>query len=144
MQINSKYNKSFISNSLTKSKYNELHDFAVLIKEHKNFISKEVNSNLLFYLELNFFDFLKVMRSKYKGVIPSNFDKQLYEDVFTSYQNKFNNLTKSIRFEKITSVGFECYKRDSKNNKKRRIKECYCQERVHIIIDLFNLFGKVW
>ena len=40
------------------------------------------------------------MRNKYKNVINSNFDKQLYQDVFTSYQNKFEAIQKNITFEK--------------------------------------------
>ena len=84
-------------------------DFAILLNNHKNIVSKEVCSDLSFHMEMNMFDFLKYMRNKYKGVINSNFDKQLYQDVFISYQNKFDAIQKNIAFEKITFKGFEFY-----------------------------------
>lgn len=117
MIINSKYTKSFISDSLSKTKLNELKQFAVLLNNHKNIVSLEVNNNLSFYMEMSLFDFIKYMRNKHKGIINSNFDKQLYQDVFTCYQNKFDAIQRNITFEKITFNGFEYYKRDTKNNK---------------------------
>jgi putative transposase len=108
---------------LSDSKYKELHDFAVLLNNHKNVVSKEVCSNLAFFMEISMFDFIKYMRNKYKGVINSNFDKQLYQDVFTSYQNKFSSIQKNIVFEKVSFKGFEFYKRDTKNKKKGDFKK---------------------
>jgi len=123
MFVNSKYTKSFISDMLSDSKYKELHDFAVLLNNHKNVVSKEVCSNLAFFMEISVFDFIKYMRNKYKGVINSNFDKQLYQDVFTSYENKFDSIQKNIVFEKVSFKGFEFYKRDTKNKKKGEFKK---------------------
>ncbi len=123
MIIDSKYTKSFISDMLSDSKYKELHDFAILLNNHKNTVSKEVCSNLPFYMEMNMFDFLKYMRNKYKGVVNSNFDKQLYQDVFVSYENKFTSIQKNIIFEKVSFKGFEFYKRDTKNNKNGDFKK---------------------
>lgn len=123
MIIESKYTKSFISDMLSDSKYKELHDFAVLLKNHKNSVSKEICDNLSFYMEMNMFDFLKYMRNKYKGIINSNFDKQLYQDVFISYENKFNSIQKNIVFEKVNFKGFEFYKRDTKGKNKGDLKK---------------------
>ena len=123
MVIDSKYTKSFVSNMISDSKYTELHDFAILLNNHKNIVSKEVCSNLSLYMEMNMFDFLKLMRSKYKNIINSNFDKQLYQDVFVSYENKFDAIQKNITFEKITFKGFEYYKRCNKNNKCGDVKK---------------------
>ena len=47
MIIQSKYTKIFHSKGLTRQKYDELHDFAVLIQNHKNTVSQYVNDNLL-------------------------------------------------------------------------------------------------
>ena len=123
MIVSTKYTKSFISYMLSNSKYNELRDFASILNNHKNIVSKEVCSNLSFYMEMSMFNFIKHMRNKYKGVINSNFDKQLYQDVFISYENKFNSIQKNIIFEKISFKGFEFYKRDTKNNKKGNFKK---------------------
>lgn len=51
MLIQSKYTKIFHSKDLTRLKYNELYDFAVLIRNHKNLVSEHVNNNLLHYFE---------------------------------------------------------------------------------------------
>ena len=62
MIIHSKYTKIFRSHDMTRLKYNELYDFAVLIRNHKNIVSEYVNQNLLHFLEYNKFMFLKEMR----------------------------------------------------------------------------------
>ena len=123
MLTDSKYTKILHSNDLTYLKYNELRAFAVYIRNHKNTVSEYVNKNLFKYLDYNMFSFLKEMRNKYKGVIPSSFDKQLYEQVFTCYQNKFKTIQRKLTFEKITFVGFEYYKRNCKNHKKCELKK---------------------
>ena len=86
MIIQSKYTKTFQSMDITRLKYDELYDFAVRIRKHKNTVSKYVNDNLLYYLECRKFQFLNEMRAKFNGVISSSFDAQLYIDVFTCYQ----------------------------------------------------------
>ena len=53
MIIQSKYTKIFNSKDLTRQKYDELYNFAVLIQNHKNTVSKYVNDNLLHFLEYN-------------------------------------------------------------------------------------------
>ena len=90
MIIQSKYAKIFHSKDLTRQKYDELHDFAVLIQNHKNTVSQYVNDNLLHFLEYNKFKFAKEMRERFKDAVPSSFDDQLYTQVFTCYQNKFD------------------------------------------------------
>ena len=123
MIIQSKYTKIFHSKDLTRQKYDELHNFAVLIQNHKNTVSQYVNDNLLHFLEYNKFQFLKEMREHFKDVIPSSFDKQLYTQVFTCYQNKFNAIQRKLVFEAITFKGFEFYKRDTKKHKKGDLKK---------------------
>ena len=64
MIIQSKYTKIFNSKDLTRQKYDELHNFAVLIQNHKNTVSQYVNDNLLYFLEYNKFQFIKEMRER--------------------------------------------------------------------------------
>lgn len=123
MIIQGKYTKIFKSNDMTRLKYNELYRFAVLIRNHKNIVSEYVNNNLLHYLDYNKFSFLKEMREVYKGIIPSSFDAQLYTEIFTCYQNKFDAIQKRLKFETIIFKGFEFYKRDTKNCKKGELKK---------------------
>ena len=123
MIIQSKYTKIFKSKDMTRLKYNELYDFAVLIRDHKNRVSEYVNNNLLHYLEYNKFSFSKEMRELYKGVIPSSFDAQLYTQVFTCYQNKFDAIQRKLVFDVVTFKGFDFYKRDTKKHKKGGLKK---------------------
>ena len=123
MIIQSKYTKIFHSKDLTRQKYDELYDFAVLIQNHKNTVSQHVNDNLLHFLEYNKFQFLKEMRERFKDIIPSSFDAQLYTQVFTCYQNKFDAIQKRLKFETVTFNGFEFYKRDTKKYKKGDLKK---------------------
>ena len=123
MIIQSKYTKIFHSNGLTRQKYDELHDFAVLIQNHKNIVSQYVNDKLLHFLEYNKFQFLKEMRERFKNLIPSSFDAQLYTQVFTCYQNKFEAIQHKLLFEVVTFNGFEFYKRDTKKHKKGNLKK---------------------
>lgn len=129
MIIQSKYTKIFHSNRLTRQKYDELHDFAVFIQNNKNTISQYVNDNLLHFLEYNKFHFLKEMREYFKDIIPSSFDGQLYTQVFTCYQNKFDAIQHKLVFEVVTFKGFEFYKRDTKKHKKGALKKVIIDKR---------------
>ena len=123
MIIQSKYTKIFHSKDLTRQKYDELHDFAVLIQNHKNTVSQYVNDNLLHFLEYDKFQFLKEMREHFKDVIPSSFDVQLYTQVFTCYQNKFDTIQHKLTFEVKTFKEFDFYKRDTKKHNKGDLKK---------------------
>ena len=129
MIIQSKYTKMFHSKDITRQKYDELYDFAVLIKKHKNIVSQYINENVLHYLEYNKFQFSKVMRERFKGAIPSSFDKQLYTQVFTCYQNKFEAIQRRLVFEPSKFKGFEFYKRDTKKHKKGDLKRVIVEKK---------------
>ena len=113
----SKYTKVFTSDDLTRQKYGELYGLAVAIREHKNRVSEEVCKDVLRYLDMTPMTFVKEMRNKYKGSISSNFDKQLYQSVIDAYQNKFEAITKRMKFECVSFIGFEHYKRKCKGHK---------------------------
>lgn len=129
MIIQSKYTKIFQSKDITRQKYEELYDFAVLIRNHKNTVSKYVNDNLLYYLDCTKFQFLKEMRLHFKDVIPSSFDAQLYTQVFTCYENKFKNIQRRLTFDVTIFNGFEYYKRDTKKNKKGDLKRVLIEKK---------------
>lgn len=108
---------------MTRQKYNELYNLAVLIKNHKNIVSQYVNDNLLHFLDYSKFHLMKEMRGRFKNAVPSSFDAQLYTQVLTCYQNKFDKIQRKLIFETITFKGFDLYKRNTKNNKKGGLKE---------------------
>lgn len=122
MITQSHYTKEFKSNDLTHLKYNELKAFAVALRDHRNSVSEYVNSNLMFFLDMSKFTFFKEMRARFKDIVPSSFDAQLYSLVYTAYVNKFEAVAKRLRFEKITYEGCEFYKRDTKKNRRGDFK----------------------
>ena len=122
MVIDSKYTKSFRSHNLTQLKYNELRNFAIQLREHKNTVSQLVNSNLLNYLDYTKFSFVKEMRNTYKGSVASSFDAQLYTQIFTCYQNKFAVIKHKLNFQVRIFKGFEHYKRNTSKHKKGDLK----------------------
>ena len=123
MEVASKYTKVFTSDCITRQKYDELYNLAISIREQKNTISKVIASDIFNYLDKNPLTFVTEMRTRYKGIISSNYDKQLYQQVIDAYQNKFEAINKKIKFENVEFVGFEFYKRDTKNNKKGDLKK---------------------
>ncbi len=129
MFIQSKYAKIFQSKDITRQKYDELYDFAVLIRNHKNIVSRYVNENLLHYLDCTKFQFLKEMRERFKNQIPSSFDVQLYTQVFTCYQNKFEAIQRRLVFEVPILKGFEYYKRGTKKHKKGDLKRVLIEKK---------------
>lgn len=142
MLIQSKYTRIFHSKDLTRQKYDELYDFAVLIQNHKNTVSQHVNSHLLHYLDYNKFQFIKVMRERFKDVIPSSFDAQLYTQVFTCYQSKFDAIQKRLKFETATFNGFEFYKRDTKKHKKGDLKKVILDKRQTPLSNCFTYLAR--
>ena len=96
MIIESKYTKIFHSNGLTRQKYDELYNFAVLIQNHKNTVSQYVNDNLLHFLEYNKFQFLKEMREVYFE--PKKLKREKVKEVLLSFRRSLQN------------VGSECIK----------------------------------
>ena len=129
MIIQSKYTKMFYSKDLTRQKYAELNNFAVLIRNHKDIVSRYVNENLLHYLDCTRFQFVKEMRTKFKGSVTSSFDAQLYTQVFTCYQNKFDAIQRKLAFKVSVFKGFEFYKRDTKKYKKGDLKQVLIEKK---------------
>lgn len=118
----SQYTKEFRSNDLTRLKYEELRVFAMALRDYRNTVSEYVNNNLMYFLDMSKFNFLKEMRARFKDMVPSSFDAQLYTTVYTSYANKFKAVEKKLKFEKIIYLGCELYKRDTKKNRKGDFK----------------------
>ena len=129
MIIKRKYTKIFKSHDMTRQKYNELYDFAVLIRNHKNIVSEYVNQNLLHFLEYKKYKFLKEKREHFKGCVPSSLDAQLYTQIFDCYQNKFDAIQKRLKFEQIIYKGCELYKRTTKKHNKGDFKKVITEKK---------------
>ena len=123
MKIQSKYAKTFDSDLLTRKKYDELHSFAMYLRDFKNAISEEVRSNLLSYKDMPSLQFVTLMRQRHPDVVGSSFDKHLYQDVINCYQNKFDAIQRHLEFTVRVFKGFEFYKRDTKKNRKGDLKK---------------------
>lgn len=134
----------FVSDDITRLKYNELYDFAVNIRSHKNKVSEFVSDNLMKYLDYSNFTFMTEMRNKFKSQMGSSFDAQLYTQVLTCYQNKFDAIRKGLSFEKVTYSYCEQYKRDTKKNKKgdfKRVVNKHESTRLSICLSYLARYG---
>ena len=129
MIVKSKYARIFHSNCMTRRKYDELYEFAVLVRSHKNKVSQFVNDNLLRYLDCSKFQFVKEMRARYHGCISSSFDMQLYSDVYVCYQNKFSAINKKLSFYVVDFKGFELYKKNTGKHKRGDFKRVLFKKR---------------
>ena len=129
MDIDSKYTKTFVSDSLTDLKYNELHNYALYLLEWRNRISKEVNDNLLKYVEMPPMKFITYMDGLHKGELNSNFNGSIYRLVIDCYKNKFDNVKHKMEFSVREFKGFDHFKRDCKNGKKGQLKKINYKER---------------
>ena len=107
---------------LTRSKYDELYAVAINLRDFKNEVSRLVNSDLLHYLDYSALSFVTEMRKAFPDRISSCFDKQVYTQVFTNYQNKFDAILRKIQFQEIIFKGFELYKRNTKEHRKDDLK----------------------
>ena len=119
MKVDSRYSRSFYSDGLSDTKYREIHALAVSIKEVKNEISEIVNQDLFHYLDMSKYQFQKEMLPLVKNRISSNFVKQLLNDVYTAYQNKFKNIKTKLKFQHIKEYSFTYYKRSGKTKSGR-------------------------
>lgn len=123
MNIASHYAKSFYSNKLTRHKYDEMLALAYKLREVRNQLSRIVSLNQQFCLELSGHDFQKTMLPLIKESVHSNFTKQACDDVYTAYQNRFEQIKERMRFLGSIRIDYERYKRDTHQHKKGDIKE---------------------
>lgn len=128
MIIDSKYTKSFVTGQLTGLKYRELASFAVTLRDFKNKISQEVNSNKLRYMSMSKYEFMTHMRHKYPKQLSSYFDAQLYTQVYTAYESRFDAIQKKITFKYRKFIQFHKYKRSTKKNKQGDLKSVEYKE----------------
>jgi transposase len=118
MKVSSEYSMSFYSDRLTDRKHCLLSKQAELLRDVRNELSVLINSDLMKYLSMSKIDFQKSMLPLIKDIINSNFTKQVCDDVFNHYQNRFSAIQKHMMFEKVKSLEMTFYKRNTKNNKK--------------------------
>lgn len=124
LEIASKYTKKFESDGLTKQKYKDIYNLAVLLRDHKNLVSNDIVKDLDFYLEMGKFEFQQFFERKYRFLcLSSNFERHVYTHVYTCYQSKFEVIKRKMKFEMVSIKEKICYKRNTKTNKVGQLKE---------------------
>ena len=118
MKISSEYSMSFYSDRLTERKHGFLMKQAESLRDVRNELALLVNSDLMKYLSMSKIDFQKAMLPLIKDRVHSNFTKQVCDDVFNHYQNRFSAIQKRMMFERVKSLEMTFYKRNTKKNKK--------------------------
>ena len=118
MKISSEYSMGFYSDRLTERKHGLLKKQAESLRDVRNELALLVNSDLMKYLSMSKIDFQKAMLPLIKDRVHSNFTKQVCDDVFNHYQNRFSAIQKRMMFEKVKSLEMTFYKRNTKKNQK--------------------------
>jgi hypothetical protein len=118
MKISSEYSMSFYSDRLTDRKHGLLKKQAESLRDVRNELALLVNSDLMKYLSMSKIDFQKAMLPSIKDRVHSNFTKQVCDDVFNHYKNRFSAVQKRMMFEKVKSLEMTFYKRNTKKNQK--------------------------
>ena len=108
----------FYSDRLTERKHGLLKKQAESLRDVRNELALLVNSDLMKYLSMSKIDFQKAMLPLIKDRVHSNFTKQVCDDVFNHYQNRFSAIQKRMMFEKVKSLEMTFYKRNTKKNQK--------------------------
>lgn len=118
----------FESFGLDNVKYDMLADQADFLLEKRNEVSRIISENLYDFLKMGKYDFCHLMKERFGDQISPLFDDMVYGNVLTCYQNKFDTITKNLRFRKLTYKRCETYKRDCKGGKKGEYKRTVNEE----------------
>lgn len=99
MKIEAKKAKFFYSTELNQVKFNAIYDKAILIKDFKNKISDEINSNILKFSEMTKFDTIKALNTQIEGLNGQDIQNSI-TDVYTMYSNKMDVIKKKLNFKR--------------------------------------------
>ena len=120
--IDSKFGKKLKTHGLNRAKYDSLFAVAKYLREYRNKLSEFVWESPLKYMNMSGNDFLKYIRANFSIKLPSIFDYDQIQQVYTNYQNRFESIISNIKFEYRTFKKIEFYERNSKYHKKGEFK----------------------
>lgn len=113
---------SFYSYKLNKDKFNLIKDYAILINQNKNNLSKYLFDNYkldLFYNNLSKYDFIKLTKNMRKNIGSTSY-QQVQIEVYTKYKNQIDKLDFKIKNTKL-AISIKYLVKVYKNNKKNII-----------------------
>ena len=91
--------KFFYSVELNQKKFNVIEDKAMKIRDFKNQISKEIQNNILDYLDKSKFDIIKLFNTQIDGLNGQDIQNSI-SDVWISYSNMMDKIKLSLSFKK--------------------------------------------
>ena len=115
MKISSEYSISFYSDRLTERKRGLLLKQAWVLRDIRNELATLINSDLMKYVPMSKIDFQKAMLPLIKDRVHSNFTKQVCDDIFIRFQNRFSSIKKHMILVHVKSLEVTFYKRNTKN-----------------------------
>ena len=113
---------SFFAHNLSNTKKTELKRIAKIILDCRNELSEIVQNDLIKFLNMSKFDFVNYFNPMFSARLSGHFIKMMMEDVYDSYQKRSDAINKKIKFELVTDIKIEFYKRNTKYNKKGDLK----------------------
>ena len=96
-------------------------DKAIIIRDFKNELSGVISKNLDKYLDHSKIDFIKEFNTQIKGLTGQDIQNAIVH-VYTSYSNKFKQVTRKLNFSVQDKIKIERYKKNTKNNKSGDLK----------------------
>jgi len=141
VNINSKSAISFFLKDTNDVKVEKLYLKAIAIKEFKNEVSELMFNDVFKLINLgkNYSKTYFKSKSKY---LNAQDEQNAIEDVFDSYNNKFNNLKDLFKFKKITLTPVR-YKRNSGISKKGDIRNFNIKKTYNRLTLTLNLLFKI-
>ena len=91
--------KFFYSVELNQKKFNAIEDKAMKIRDFKNQISKEIQNNILAYLDKSKFDIITLFNTQIDGLNGQDIQNAI-SDVWISYSNMMDKIKLSLSFKK--------------------------------------------
>lgn len=118
MQIDSYSTKSFYADQISKQKKFVLTAFAYYMRYLRNQVSEYFFKH---FIECSIIktkeDFITYMRHLNMFQIDSSFDHVIYEQIFVNYSNRAKQIRNILKFDSISLIGFQYYKRKTKKHK---------------------------
>jgi IS605 OrfB family transposase len=118
MIIKEQISKFFFPNQLNTQKEQELYQKAIDIRNYKNYVSKEIHSDILNSSLLSKFDFIKKFSTLEVENLSGKDKEWAIVEVMSTYRNEFSRIKSLLKFDIFDKVTFTYYKRNTPKHKR--------------------------
>jgi len=109
MIIKEQISKFFYPNQLNNQKEQELYQKAIDIRNYKNYISKEIHSDILNSSLLSKFDFIKKFSTLEVENLSGKDKEWAIVEVMSTYRNEFSRIKSLLKFDVFDKVNYSSH-----------------------------------